>query len=218
MVLMRVRKKRNRFFITNKPNSFYNLNKNTMKKLLLITMLIVAGQLLSAQYCGTPGQCSPSGTLTRGGFMPNEDIPCALRAQNVSVVIQFKNFDTTRYQGNLVTVVKLRIDSINNLPSGLCWATDQANRTYNNQQDGCIEISGSTFAAAGQYKLSVKFGIDIGIGVFIPVDADSIGVKVYLRLISPFSICPPVDISQTNTVIPYNDNFQNVAEIGGKVF
>jgi uncharacterized repeat protein (TIGR01451 family) len=189
-----------------------------MKKLLLITMLVVANQLLSAQYCGTTAQCSPSGTLTTGGFMPNEDIPCALRTQNTSVVIQFKNFDTMRYQGNLVTVQSLRIDSINNLPAGLCWVADQANRTYGNQQDGCIEISGFTSAAAGQYRLSVKLGVDIGLGVFIPVDAEAIGVRVYLRLITPLSICPPVDTSQTTSVVPYTNNFQNVALITGKLY
>lgn len=157
----------------------------------------------NAQYCGSsnpsaPSQCTPSGLLTKPGLEPTSDsLPPVVNGVVSTTIIQFKNYDTTRYQGNLVTVSKLRIDSINNLPSGLCWATNVANNTYTNQQDGCIRIIGTACSNPGVYKLVIKVGVDVGLGVFIPVDAGSVGLKYYVRVKNSGDATVALDTSQT---------------------
>ena len=171
-----------------------------MKKLIFTLFVLCAVQVSSnAQKCvGQPSTCSPSGTLTKPGLDPTSDsLAPVVNGTVSSTVIQFKNYDTARYQGNLVTVSKLRVDSINNLPAGLCWVMDQANSTYNNQQDGCINIYGTTCSDPGVYKLVIKVAVDIGLGVFIPVNAADVGLKYYVRVKNSGDADVMLDTAQT---------------------
>src|SRR5687768_3815517 len=99
-----------------------------MKKLLIAFLLLTGINICSqAQSCGASGppQCTPSGTLTQPGFSPSYDsLPPLINGIASNSVIQFKNFDTIMFAGNVVTVQSLRFDSIENLPPGLCWATN----------------------------------------------------------------------------------------------
>lgn len=157
-----------------------------MKK-LIFTLLSVYMLSLGAyaQYCGGSGssQCTPNGSLTKPGLGPTSDsLPTVINGVPSTTIIQFKNYDTARYQGQLVTVVTLKIDSIGNLPTGLCWATNKANNTYANQEDGCIKINGTTCSDPGVYKLFIRVAVDIGLGVAIPINAESVGLKYYVRV------------------------------------
>lgn len=193
------------------------------KLLLSVLLMFLAGEIFS-QACGTsgPAQCTPSATLPAGAFTPSEDIPCLVRAQSISSTSQFTNFDTF-YMAPLATyftMVSLRIDSISNLPSGLCWSTNKADNTFLNSESGCIRVEGVTYAAAGQYKLNIFATIDFGFST-IQMDAEQIGIKLFLRLADQnFSFCPQVDTSQTtaNPFIPYGNLYSNVAEVSGKMF
>ncbi len=198
-----------------------------MKTKILTLALLLTTTFTFAQYCGHtgnpsgPSHCTPTGILTTSGFTPNEDIPCIIRGQSINLVIQFKNFDTLMVGGTLVTVNTLRFDSIGNLPSGLCWATNKSNNTFSNQEDGCIHISGVTYAQPGQYKLRLHAGIDVGLGFPITVDLDATGRKLYVRVVDQsFPFCPEVDTSQTSTtpVITYGNTFTNSAEVKGKLY
>jgi hypothetical protein len=193
------------------------------KTLTLLVALLLYSSYTFAQYCGHYGnpsgtsQCTPSGTLATPGFTPNEDIPCINRSQLVNTVIQFQCYDTIRLGGQVVTVQSWRIDSIGNLPSGICWTTNKANNTFNNQESGCIKLSGATSAPPGQYKLLMIVTMNIGISIQINVDA--IPIKMYLRVTDQsFSFCPPVDTSQNTPYQTYSGNVLNVAEITGRLF
>lgn len=157
-----------------------------MKK-LIFTLLSVYTLSIGAyaQYCGGsgPSQCTPNGSLTKPGLGPTSDSLAPVVNGVVSTtVIQFRNYDTARYQGQLVTVVTLKIDSIGNLPTGLCWATDHANNTYTNQEEGCIKVTGTTCSDPGVYKLFIRVAVDIGLGFPIPINAESVGLKYYVRV------------------------------------
>jgi len=157
----------------------------------------------SAQYCGSsspsgPNQCSPSGLLTKPGLQPSTDsLPPVINALPVTTVIQFKNFDTIRAFGNLLTISTLQIDSINNLPSGLCWATSVADNKWNNQEDGCIKINGTACVDPGVYRLKIKVLADVGLGFAVPYDADQVGLKYYVRVINYGDAEVALDTSQT---------------------
>ncbi len=177
-----------------------------MKKLFLLAATWLLYHTTFAQYCGMSGAsiCTPSGTLNSPGFNPpSEALPTMINGELSSTVLQFKNFDTIAFGGQLLTVQSLRLDSIGNLPAGLCWATNKNNNTWANQEDGCIVLNGTTCSTPGQYKL--KMIITVNVGVPIQTDADAANMKYYLRVKNAGAIDIPVDTSQTanNPIIAY---------------
>jgi hypothetical protein len=169
--------------------------KKVMFTLLSATMLFAGA---NAQYCGNSGPsiCTPSGTLTQPGLSPTSDsLPSVVNGTAPNTVIQFKNFNTFNFGGQTVTVNSLTVDTLRNLPSGLCWATNKANNTWANQEDGCIKISGTACDNPGQYKLKIIVTADIGVP--IQTDADAAGLKYFVRLINAGDNEVPVDTNQT---------------------
>jgi hypothetical protein len=174
-----------------------------MKKVIFtfLTMTaVLAG--VNAQYCGGSGPtvCNPSGTLTEPGLSPSSDslAPVVNGIAN-NTTIQFKNFNQFTLSGQTVTVQSLRIDSIGNIPAGLCWQTNKTNNTFANQEDGCIQVSGLPCANPGQYKLFIL--VTANIGVPIQTDADAAGLKYFVRAINDNDAVIPVD---TNAVGAFN--------------
>lgn len=160
-----------------------------------------------AQFCGTSGSsvCSPSGTLTEPGLSPNsQDLPPVIIGQATNQTIQFKNFNQFSFSGQNVTVQSLRIDTISNIPAGLCWATNKTNNTFANQEDGCIQVSGTSTGPAGQYKLYIV--VTANIGVPIQTNADAAGLKYYVRAITQGAPLPCVDTNVTATYVAYTGN------------
>lgn len=169
--------------------------KKVIFTLFSATMLFVGA---NAQYCGGSGSsvCTPSGTLTEPGLSPNSDsLPSVVNGTTPNTVIQFKNFDKFTFGGAEVTVSSLTIDTLSNLPAGLCWATDQANNTWTNQQDGCIKINGQVCSDPGQYKLYIVVTADIGVP--IQTNADAAGLKYFVRVINQGDAEVAVDTNQT---------------------
>lgn len=161
----------------------------------------------SAQYCGNSGTsvCTPSGTQTEPGLSPNsEDLPPVENGVATTTVIQFKNFNTFNLAGQTVTVQSLKIDSIENLPAGTCWATNKANNTFGNQEDGCIKVTGTACTAPGQYKLRIKVIADVGFGG-IPTDAETAGLSYYVRVVNQGQSAPAVDTNQTAAFVAYGN-------------
>lgn len=190
-----------------------------MKTFPLLLALCLTTLFSYGQYCGNSGSsiCTSSGTLTQSGFTPNEDVPCIYRNQSTNTVVEFYNFSNFMFGGQSVTVNTLRFDSIEELPNGLCWATDQVDNTFSTLQHGCIKFSGATTAPAGQYKPRIIVTADIGVP--IQTDADAAGLKYYLKVIdNTFPVCPPLDTNQTAAYAPFNGSYQNGAYISGRVY
>ncbi|MCW5908249.1 MAG: T9SS type A sorting domain-containing protein [Chitinophagales bacterium] len=169
--------------------------KKVIFTLFSATMLFVS---VNAQYCGNSGPsiCTPSGTLTQPGLSPTSDsLPSVVNGTQPNTVIQFKNFDTFNFGGQTVTVSSLRVDTLRNLPAGLCWATNKASNTWANQEDGCIKISGTVCDNPGQYKLKIIVTADIGVP--IQTDADAAGLKYFVRVINSGDAEVAVDTNQT---------------------
>ena len=157
-----------------------------MKKTIytLIALFVFTGSIFS-QSCHTSGSsiCTVSGTMAQPGLSPRSDslAPVDNGIANTTI-IQFKNYNTAVYNGITVTVQQLKIDSINNLPNGLCWATNKANDTYANQESGCIKVSGTPCADPGVYKLVIKVTVTVPFLGNIAVDAASVGLKYFVRV------------------------------------
>lgn len=172
-----------------------------MRKIIytLFVLCYLAGNLV-AQQCTNPGsgptQCTAS-TLSQPGLSPRTDsLPPFTNGVASTTVIQFKNFNTVLFSGFTLTVQSLRIDSIENLPSGLCWATDRANNTYGNQENGCIKVNGTPCAQPGQYKLRIWVFVNVGITSQL-VNAESAGLRYFLRVGNNGDVVPACDTLQT---------------------
>lgn len=159
-----------------------------MKKLALIMIGFLAFQFSWAQYCGFsgPSLCTPSGNLTTPGFGPAfENLPPLINGDISTTVIEFTNFDSITFGGQTLHVNSFRIDSIGNLPSGLCWATSSSNNTFANQQQGCIVLNGTTCATPGLYRLKIIITVYVGNtppGLPIQTDAAAANLYYYLRV------------------------------------
>ena len=173
----------------------------------------------SAQYCGNSGtgQCTPNGILTTPGFTASQDIPCIIRGQLINQVIEFSMAPSVNWGPLYIW----RFDSIENLPDGLCWSTDRPNNTYDTLQSGCIKIAGVTNALSGQYKLRITGTITTQYAPFqTEIEAVGFNATILLRVIDQSSlVCPPVTSQDSfHPFIPFTGNYQNVAQISGKMF
>ncbi|MES2621310.1 MAG: T9SS type A sorting domain-containing protein [Bacteroidota bacterium] len=184
-----------------------------MKNLLLFALLSLFAGAATAQYCGNsgPAQCTASGVVTEPGLSPTSDsLPPLVNSVNSTTVIEFQNFDTVYFGGNAYKIQSLRIDSIDNLPAGLCWASDRVDNTYGNSESGCIKVNGVPCDSTGQYKIRIIASATVPPGFTIQVDASSVGLHYYVRLINNGDTAShPID-SVFVPFVPYGDECTNV--------
>ena len=135
------------------------------KKNLLFFPFLLFFFIAKAQYCGNSGsfQCVASNFSLPGLFPLPDSLPPFVNGQPSSSVIYFKNFNDVYYGGNFYTVNWLRIDTVDNLPPGLCWASNKADNTFANQENGCLKVSGVPCGATGQYKIRIVVTVNVGI-------------------------------------------------------
>lgn len=168
------------------------------------TVVFTAVSCGGSNACGTSGStiCSPSGTLTQPGFSPaSQNLPPFVNGQASNTVIQFRSFNNIVFGGQSVAVQSFKFDTISNLPTGLCWASNKASNAYANQEDGCIAFVGTPCAAPGQYKLYMVVTADIGVP--IQTNADALGLKYFVRLKNSGDTDIPVDTLQTALFVAY---------------
>jgi hypothetical protein len=187
--------------------------------LLCFVILFLSFSPTFSQYCGHlgnpsgPSQCSPTGTFTQPGLHPSaSNLPSLINGAVSTTVIEFQNFDTIRFGGQLLTVQSVHIDSIGNLPNGLCWATDTASNTFLNQEPGCIRINGIACSPPGQYRLKMIFTMCVGpsFGTCVPIQMDgaAAGLYYYLRVktngLADIALDTSGQSANTNNFLPYS--------------
>ena len=175
-----------------------------MKK-LFTTLALIAGLSVGAyaQYCyGSP---SPNGitpdTNTTPGLTPNSSaLPCAVNGQEVNDTIYFTNF--TSFGGQ--NVQSLTIDSLGNIPAGLCWNTSSATNTFTGGEQGVIYVHGLCTGAPGQYTLGIYIQATAG-AITLPPNTNAstlAGLYYYTRVRCADSTCPALDTTNGKTT-PY---------------
>ena len=152
----------------------------------------------SAQFCGTTSSCTPQGGPSSGGFEDPNTTPCAVQGTAYNHAIQFTMFSAFNFQGQQ-SVDSIEFISIENLPCGLCWAVNRADKRYAANVDGCLNISGTTTDAAGQYKMALTLKAWINgqtTGLTIPSSlVDQTGMQILLRVQSASGSCAAADTS-----------------------
>ena len=177
-----------------------------MKKLIFtLSLFCMIAVQSNAQQCNTGASNCTVAILPKPGLAPVSDsLPPVIDGVANATTINFQNFDTIAFGGHTLTIDSLHIDTISNLPSGLCWATSSPDNTFANQQNGCIQVTGTTHAIPGQYKLHIYVHAYVPFG--IGTTADAAGLKYYVRVnCSDSAAVVPVDTTQSeaNPVIAY---------------
>lgn len=175
-----------------------------MKKLLLTVFAIaVAFVSANAQACaaGAPS-CLPQGTQNDPGFENPFNVPCAEKGVSYTYNVQFKMFTDFNFQGQQ-SVDSIEFVSVNNLPCGLCWNVDQADKRYLANEDGCLHISGTTNDAAGQYEFNIVMKAWINGGptaINVPASlTKQAGIRYFLRVKDAGGNCAALDTSANAT-------------------
>ena len=178
--------------------------KQTILTLLTFLLLSVA---LDAQHCAVASVNIPVVPAAGPGLTPlPQDLPCAIVGSAVNDSIYFQNFVTFQYQTFTVTVDSLKIDSIYNLPPGLCWAADRTDNTYSSGQNGTINVTGTCAGPPGQYKLTIIVDVWTNFGHFTAQNAETFaGLRYYVRARCANDTCPNLDTvnGRTQAYIAY---------------
>lgn len=137
---------------------------------LLTALAFTLGVNAQSLPCGNSGASACSATpLSEEGFQKPNEIECFESGVNGEVVVQFKNFTNLVIPGTgPVTVYYMRIDSILNLPCGICWSTNKNNNVFAGGEDGCIKFTGTTTDQVGQYKVKFILKAQITNGAYNP--------------------------------------------------
>jgi hypothetical protein len=169
-----------------------------MKKLFLSLSII------ALSYAGW-AQCVPDGSITQPGLSPADStLPCIERTVPYAQTIQFKNFTTIDgaalgFPGVTITIDSIRIDSINNRPAGINYSCNNGDCVYTSGENGCINVFGTTTAAAGDYNLGfyatawvTAFGTSLGAQQVDSATLAAAGLKYVLTVINQGAPCPNV--------------------------
>ncbi len=188
-----------------------------MKKLiftLLSGLGLSATGLAQSQYCGNSGAavCIP-GSLSNEGFENPDSVECFRRnVSGESVTVKVKNYTQLTIAGTgTVDVYYLKIDSILNLPCGVCWSTNKSNNVIPGSENFCMKFTGLTTDQIGQYKLKIVARAQISPGAYNETSLvtppgglssyeNSIpNLKLYLRVNEDGGSCPKVDTTTNSS-------------------
>lgn len=167
-----------------------------MKKVLLL-LLILSAKASFAQYCGysSPNICSPTSTLTSPGISDFHTFPCVNDSLPYSQVMELYFPGTVNAAGLTVTVDSVRIDSITNLPCGLCWAANDSSFTYPGLGRACIRFSGTTYDTAGAYRLNMYGTAYTSFGAFSS-NLSAVGFNFFLHVVGKNAPCTAIDTNR----------------------
>jgi hypothetical protein len=130
-----------------------------MKKIATSLFLAMTIVHLSAQYCGNSGPsiCTPPANLGAAGLYPiPANLSPLINGLVSSTVIDFQNFDTVEFDNQLLHINSVAIDTVANLPSGLCWASSSPTNSWTTSGTGCIVVSGTPCDNPGQWSVPVR--------------------------------------------------------------
>lgn len=177
-----------------------------MKHLFALIILVGTSINIHAQQCNGDTLTIPPSADSLAVFTPPSDsLPCLVTGQYGADTLYFTTYSSL--QG--FKIDSLTIDSINNLPAGLCWATNSLTNTFNGGQNGVLVISGITGAQPGQYKLVIYVH---GVTNLFPIPLSNLetllGFRYYLKVICPGNTCPAVDTAggKDSLYIPFIRN------------
>jgi large repetitive protein len=152
-----------------------------------------------AQYCGGSGAsvCTAASGYTLEGFYPPDDsFPCVTIGVPYDTVLQVHTPPTASSGGITATLNYIIIDTIANLPCGLCWQTGNSSNRINGNATGCVRLKGTTFDAPGIYTLRIIVDANVTYGITLTESDQNLssqGLHFEVRVKAPDDTCIAVD-------------------------
>jgi hypothetical protein len=151
----------------------------------------------------SPGDVS----YTQPGFIDPNYLPCVSSGTYSELVIPFKTYNQgarllTNADSSTVPISRIysiKIESVSNLPSGLCWVTRPSTSVISGEQVGLLIIKGTTSVSSGTYPVSVGISIDTqGTGNYtstglVPFNYKDLLGQVILKVMGTDNNCPSVN-------------------------
>ena len=170
-----------------------------MKKYLFFIAVLLIAKISSGQYCGNAGpfECSVDGSLTHFGVSDYATFPCVHDSVPYHEVLQIFFPDSADISIYRVQVLSFSIDSVTNLPCGLCWSCNDSTFTYAGGTKGCLLISGTTNDLHGAYQINVYGKANTSFGTANGTLA-SLGYPFFLNVVGQYDDCTPINFSTSN--------------------
>ncbi|MDX2002311.1 MAG: CUB domain-containing protein [Chitinophagales bacterium] len=185
---------------TTSPGTITSTNGSLTFRFVTNSIFVRPGWAAAISCVSVSSVCTPNANVSSPGiYPPSDSIPCIVQNQSYNTTLTFKNYTTTTVSGLTVTIDSIRIDSIVNIPCGISWTTNKTPRNvYASGELGCIQLSGTTTDAVGQYKLSIYVTAWVaGFGT-IPTELGQFGIRVDLRVkATSGASCPNVNTGIT---------------------
>ncbi len=176
--------------------------------ILLPLFILLSANTINAQHCGeatVPNNTEFAKLQDGMGFLGSYALSCIPRGAYTEVQVPLKNFRLIKKLNNDDTVYAMRIESINNIPAGMCWVTNKADNTFGPGEGGSLIIRGITNDKAGQYNLTLTVSFDVtGSGEFTRANVNyntiSKSGRMILRVTDKGADCPKIDYSDPGNV------------------
>jgi len=169
-----------------------------MKRSLLFLFVWMV-KISAAQYCGTSGpDICTTGGLSAPGITDYTTFPCVHNNVPYTGTIQIYFPTNYVYASYNIIADSITLDSITNLPCGLCWQCNSPTFTYAGGGQACIQISGTANEKPGAYQLSMYGRVFTPFGVF-PGTLDNIGFQFFLNVVGQNDTCAPINIQSLHT-------------------
>lgn len=203
-----------------------------MKHLSILLFSFLLTSHAVAQYCGNSGPsiCNPvAAPDSTYRIWPTSYMhDCIVRDSFYSTSFTIYNKTDITFSGQTLSVNSIRIDTILNLPCGLCYSTNKVNNIVYHGDSMCVSISGTTHSMPGQYNATILATADLGFPIAInPTDPNDHNNPLWLplRIRDDQGNCPEVDtfsngsfVNCTNVGIVENDLAQvKAAFIGDQI-
>jgi hypothetical protein len=166
------------------------MKQNSIQKvlILLVVGIGICFPCFSQQCVSDTLVTYPAGDITYVGygFIDVNNLPCISSGSYSELVIPFKTYNQgarllTLQDSSTVPISKIyriKIESVENLPIGLCWAIRPSSLVISGGEVGAVIIKGTTSVSAGLYPVSVKISIDTkGDGTYAYTGLDVVNYK-----------------------------------------
>lgn len=183
--------------------------KFTLTNWCVMGMFMYAFNLHAQQCNGIPEFAYNNETqLTSEGFISSEVITCIQQGQQVQLLVPFQTYSTILNGQSIDSLSSLTINSVGNLPCGLCWGLNKSTKSYQPGEMGVLVIQGLTSSAIGQYPLNISITVALKSGGNLSSTISAIAGangNVILRVIRPEDDVPAVNYTaQGNVSSPCN--------------
>lgn len=170
-----------------------------MKRIFTVVLAALAMQVSVFAQC-------PDGNITAPGFHPPADqFPPIERGVSYSEDLQVNipaSFDTVIF-GNTVTVSidSIQVNTITGQPSGISYTCTPSDCKFNGGQAGCVNFSGITNDATGQYPLTVNITAYVTVPVLgqqtQTLNMSDLGFTYYLTVVDAGALSVSVSANPT---------------------